>query len=70
MKDFVSVNLVTYSKEHLSIILKHNIERKNFDKPIPYLAKKGEELDKNVNLTFSNFEDIEAKRQNYLKSKN
>ena len=70
MKDFVSVNLVTYSKEHLSIILKHNIERKNFDKPIPYLAKQGEELDKNVNLTFSNFEELENKRQNYLKSKN
>ena len=70
MKNFISVNLVTYSKEHLSIILKHNIERKNFDKPIPYLAQQGEELDKNVNLTFSNFEDIEAKRQNYLKSKN
>ena len=70
MKDFVSVNLVTYSKEHLSIILKHNIERKNFDKPIPYLAKQGEELDKNVKLTFSNFEELETKRQNYLKSKN
>ena len=70
MKDFISVNLVTYSKEHLSIILKHNIERKNFDKPIPYLAKQGEELDKNVNLTFSNFEELENKRQNYLKSKN
>ena len=70
MKDFVSVNLVTYSKEHLSIILKHNIERKNFDNPIPYLAKQGEELDKNVNLTFSNFEELENKRQNYLKSKN
>jgi hypothetical protein len=70
MKNFISVNLVTYSKEHLSIILKHNIERKNFDKPIPYLAKQGEELDKNVNLTFSNFEELENKRQNYLKSKN
>ncbi|MFY4807883.1 hypothetical protein ACOTVK_04910 [Aliarcobacter butzleri] len=70
MKNFISVNLVSYNKSHLPIIFKHNIERKNFDKPIPYLAKKGEELDKNVNLTFSNFEDIEAKRQNYLKSKN
>ena len=29
-----------------------------------------DQLDKNINLTFSNFEDIEAKRQNYLKSKN
>ncbi len=69
MKNFVSVNLTTYSKEHLEIILKHNIERKNFDKPIQYIAKKGEELDKNVNLTFSNFEDIEAKRLDYLKNK-
>ena len=68
MKDFVSVNLVTYSKEHLSIILKHNIERKNFDKPIPYLAKQGEELDKNVNLTFSNFEELENKRQNFTQN--
>ncbi|MCT7596710.1 coiled-coil domain-containing protein [Aliarcobacter butzleri] len=70
MKDFVSVNLVTYSKEHLSIILKHNIERKNFDNNIPYLLEKGQEIDKNVNLSYSNFEGLENKRQNYLKSKN
>ncbi|WP_141050402.1 hypothetical protein [Aliarcobacter cryaerophilus] len=70
MKDFVSVNLVTYSKEHLSIILKHNIERKNFDNNIPYLLEKGQEIDKNVNLSYSNFEELENKRQNYLKSKN
>lgn len=70
MKNFISVNLVSYNKSHLPIIFKHNIERKNFDKPIPYLAKKGQELDKNVNLTFSNFEELENKRQNYLKSKN
>ena len=70
MKNFISVNLVTYNKNHLQIINKHNIDRLNFDKPIPYLAKQGEELDKNVNLTFSNFEELENKRQNYLKSKN
>ncbi|MFW2606851.1 hypothetical protein [Aliarcobacter butzleri] len=70
MKNFVSVNIATYSKEHLEIILKHNIDRKNFDKRISYLAKEGEELDSNVNLKFANFEDIEVKRLNYLKSKN
>ena len=70
MKNFISVNLVTYSKEHLSIILKHNIERKNFDNNIPYLLEKGQEIDKNVNLSYSTFEELENKRQNYLKSKN
>ena len=31
---------------------------------------KGQEIDKNVNLSYSNFEELENKRQNYLKSKN
>ena len=70
MKNFVSVNLVTYNKSHLEIIYKHNIERKNFNSAIPYLLNETQQLDKNVNLTFSNFEELENKRQNYLKSKN
>ena len=70
MKNFISVNLVTYSKEHLSIILKHNIERKNFNSAIPYLLNETQQLDKNVNLSYFTFEELETKRQNYLKSKN
>ena len=70
MKNFVSVNLVTYNKSHLEIIYKHNIERKNFNSAIPYLLNETQQLDKNVNLSYSTFEELENKRQNYLKSKN
>lgn len=70
MKNFVSVNLVTYNKNHLEIIYKHNIERKNFNSAIPYLLNETQQLDKNVNLSYSTFEELENKRQNYLKSKN
>lgn len=70
MKNFVSVNLVTYNKNHLEIIYKHNIERKNFNSAIPYLLNESQQLDKNVNLSYSTFEELENKRQNYLKSKN
>jgi hypothetical protein len=70
MKNFVSVNLVTYNKSHLEIIYKHNIERKNFNSAIPYLLNETQQLDKNVNLSYFTFEELENKRQNYLKSKN
>ncbi len=70
MKNFVSVNLVTYNKNHLEIIYKHNIERKNFNSAIPYLLNETQQLDKNVNLSYFTFEELENKRQNYLKSKN
>lgn len=40
MKNFVSVNLTTYSKEHLEIILKHNIERKTLISQFNTLQKK------------------------------
>lgn len=70
MKNFVSVNLVTYNKSHLEIIYKHNIERKNFDSAISYLLNETQQLDKNVNLSYFTFEQLENKRQNYLKSKN
>ena len=68
MKNFVSVTLVSYNKSHLEIIYNHNIERKNFDNEIPHLLEKGQELDKNVNLTFSNFEELENKRQNFTQN--
>lgn len=68
MKNFVSVNLVTYNKSHLEIIYKHNIERKNFNSAIPYLLNETQQLDKNVNLSYSTFEELENKRQNFTQN--
>lgn len=70
MKNFVSVNLVTYNKEHINIIINHNVNRKNFDNKIPYLLDDNNVLDKNIHLTYSNFDELETKRKNYLISKN
>ena len=60
MKNFVSMNMDTYSKDRMNKINEHNKNRMNNDKKINYLLDK--KLDDNVHYTFRKIEDLEAKK--------
>ena len=68
MKNFVSMNMDTYSKDRMSKITEHNRNRVNNDKKISYLLE--EKLDNNVHHTFRKIEDLEARRLSYLAKHN
>ncbi|WP_151951166.1 hypothetical protein [Aliarcobacter butzleri] len=70
MKNYVNVHFKKYSKDKLEIIKKHNLDRLNFGNKIDYLLPKDKILDKNIHFRFNNFDELEQKRQNYLKDKN
>ena len=59
MKNFVSMNMDTYSKDRINKINEHNKNRINNGKKISYLLDK--KLDNNVHYTFGKIEDLEAK---------
>lgn len=68
MKSFVMVNIEKYSKDDISKIKEHNVQRENFGKKINYLLK--DKLDENVNIDYQSLDELEDKRLKYLKENN
>ena len=68
MKNFISMNMDTYSKDRMNKINEHNKNRTNNDKKISYLLDT--KLDDNVHYTLRKIEDLEAKRLSYLAKNN
>ena len=64
MKNFISMNMDTYSKDRMNKINEHNKNRTNNDKKISYLLDT--KLDNNVHYTLRKIEDLEARRLSYL----
>lgn len=68
MKNFISMNMDTYSKDRMNKINEHNKNRTNNDKKISYLLDT--KLDDNVHYTLRKIEDLEARRLSYLAKNN